>query len=143
MKICNKCNAEKELNEFNNNKNQKDGKQRTCRECTKQQHLNWYILNQKIQIEKNKKVNKNKKNKFLEYKKTCECSKCKDKRWYVLDFHHKDPKQKEFGISSNYILGNKKFWNEVKKCVPLCRNCHSEFHHLERENNITIEEYLK
>ena len=32
---------------------------------------------------------------------------------------------------------------EIEKCIVLCNNCHSEFHYLEREKNITIQEYLK
>jgi len=102
MKICNKCKQQKELSEFNNNKIQSDGKQKACRECTKKQHLDWYYENREIQLEKNKSVTKKKKNIFVEYKKTCTCSKCGDKRWYILDFHHLDPKNKKFDISSNY-----------------------------------------
>lgn len=47
-----------------------------------------------------------------------------------LDFHHLDPSTKEFGLGS--IRGNPKSWekiiNELKKCVCVCKNCHSEIH---------------
>ena len=143
MKVCNKCKQKKELKEFNNNKRQPDGKQRTCRSCTKEQHLDWYHDNKGTQLEKNKTVRQNKKNRFIDHKKSCKCSKCGDKRWYILDFHHLDPKTKKFEISSNYDRSNKEFWDEIKKCIPLCRNCHTEFHHMERESKITIQEYLE
>lgn len=32
--------------------------------------------------------------------------------------------------------------NEIQKCILLCSNCHREFHYFEKENGITIEEYL-
>ena len=33
--------------------------------------------------------------------------------------------------------------NEIKKCIPLCRNCHTDFHYQEKQTGITINEYLK
>ena len=46
-----------------------------------------------------------------------------------LDFHHLDPSQKEFNIArlKGYKLST--LTNELDKCVLLCKNCHSEFHH--------------
>ena len=35
-----------------------------------------------------------------------------------------------------------KLIEEVDKCKLLCANCHREFHYLEKENNITLQEYL-
>ena len=32
---------------------------------------------------------------------------------------------------------------EINKCIPLCANCHREFHYLNRETGITLEEYLQ
>jgi len=31
---------------------------------------------------------------------------------------------------------------EMQKCVILCANCHREFHFLERNKGISIDEYL-
>lgn len=78
-----------------------------------------------------------------EYKSTCSCKKCGESRPYVLDFHHVDPSKKEFDIgeASKYSITRLK--SELEKCITLCRNCHSEFHYLEKEENITIEDYLK
>lgn len=77
-----------------------------------------------------------------EYKKDKYCVKCRENRIHVLDFHHLDPSQKEFNIGERSKHGLKRIWNEMEKCILLCRNCHSDFHHLERQNNITIQEYL-
>lgn len=44
----------------------------------------------------------------------------------AFDFHHLDPSQKDFSISTRAS------WNaivvELKKCVLLCSNCHREVH---------------
>jgi len=50
-----------------------------------------------------------------------------DKCIQSLDFHHKDPKEKEFQISG----GTKSFEKmkiELDKCVLVCKNCHGEIH---------------
>jgi len=47
----------------------------------------------------------------------------------ALEFHHLDPKTKEFGISTE---GIPRRWDKVEaelaKCVLLCANCHREIH---------------
>jgi hypothetical protein len=51
----------------------------------------------------------------------------------ALDFHHIDPRKKSFALS---VRGLCYSWNtvakEAKKCIILCKNCHSEV-----ENGIT------
>lgn len=47
-----------------------------------------------------------------------------------FDFHHKDPSKKDHSIG-NMISNNWKFEDiekELRKCLILCRNCHSAFH---------------
>jgi hypothetical protein len=48
----------------------------------------------------------------------------------ALAFHHLDPKEKEFGISSK---GNTRSFErqlkELEKCKLVCLNCHAEIHH--------------
>jgi len=58
------------------------------------------------------------------------CSICGyDKYVGALQFHHRDPDEKDFGISSH---GHTRKWESIKeeldKCVMLCGNCHSEVH---------------
>ena len=43
------------------------------------------------------------------------------------DFHHKDPEQKDFGISGK-SWSFERLKREVDKCNLLCKNCHSELH---------------
>lgn len=60
------------------------------------------------------------------------CNRCNyDKCYGALDFHHINPDDKEFSISS--AISNPLAWNklikEVEKCVLLCSNCHRELHY--------------
>lgn len=55
------------------------------------------------------------------------CAKCGETRLYVIEFHHIDPSEKEHTISQMRNLDRVR--EEAKKCVCLCANCHSEFHH--------------
>ncbi len=47
----------------------------------------------------------------------------------ALEFHHKDSKGKDFGVSAK---GYTRSWTVVKqelqKCILLCANCHREVH---------------
>jgi len=51
----------------------------------------------------------------------------------IYDFHHLDPKEKDFSIScySGKSLENLK--KEVDKCILVCANCHRKIHKEERE----------
>lgn len=55
----------------------------------------------------------------------CGYSKCLD----ALEFHHRDPSEKDFSISSR---GHSRSWERVKKelnkCSLVCANCHREIH---------------
>jgi len=55
----------------------------------------------------------------------------------AFHFHHRDPSQKEFGLSSAITTNWEKYWAEVEKCDLLCANCHM-IHHA--DNN--TEEFL-
>ena len=50
-----------------------------------------------------------------------------DKYVGALDFHHKDPKTKNFALS---VQGLSYSWQnllkEAQKCVLVCKNCHAE-----------------
>ncbi len=47
----------------------------------------------------------------------------------ALEFHHKDPKKKEFAISVRGLTRSwEKIQKELEKCVLICANCHREVH---------------
>lgn len=49
----------------------------------------------------------------------------------AYDFHHRDPKEKSFGISSKNIKKFEDLIKEVDKCDLLCCRCHHELHEVE------------
>jgi 5-methylcytosine-specific restriction endonuclease McrA len=55
----------------------------------------------------------------------CGYDKCID----ALDFHHRDPLEKDFGLSEKGMTRSwTKIKSEVDKCILICANCHREVH---------------
>jgi hypothetical protein len=147
MKVCPKCKKNKSLNEFGNNSKNRDNKQRTCKVCVKQEQIKCYNKDKTKYIQRNISRQKQIKEEFIEYKKQLKCCKCNENRYWVLDFHHINKNEKENFIHKIlYSFGginSDNFKNEIQKCKIFCSNCHRDFHYLEKEKNINIEEYLK
>jgi len=106
-KICSRCKECKSINEFYN-------KRYWCKQCDK--------INTIIRQAAFKEI-------CIKYK-GGKCEKCNyDKYMGALQFHHRDPKQKDFCISNARL---KTFNDEIKyeldKCDLLCANCHFEAH---------------
>ena len=59
------------------------------------------------------------------------CNRCGyDKCLGALNFHHKNPAEKEFGLSHSGInRAWNEYWQEAQKCEVLCANCHAEEHY--------------
>ena len=76
-------------------------------------------------------------------KKETVCQKCGESRWYLLDYHHIDPTTKKNTVARLTIHSSlENALEEIDKCIPLCSNCHREFHYFEKEKNISLLEYL-
>jgi IS30 family transposase len=57
------------------------------------------------------------------------CIKCGyNKCIAALEFHHRNPNNKDFEISSSKILSWNKIKIELDKCDLVCSNCHKEIH---------------
>jgi hypothetical protein len=140
MKTCIDCKLDKELDDFPFDKS-RNRHLSVCKTCTairteayRQTHKNKWRIDSKRHSEKRSKI--------INKWKSKGCAKCGDTRPYVIDAHHIDPTQKQFSIGTT-IRGIKPTQQELNKCIPLCSNCHREFHYLEQQCNITIKEYLK
>lgn len=55
----------------------------------------------------------------------------------ALVFHHKNPKEKDFGISGHHCRKWETIRKELDKTILLCTNCHAEEH--DRIDNIKID----
>lgn len=127
-KICSKCGLEKPLSDFHKNGFDSLGNQKYrgyCKTCANKRESERYW----------------EKKAFVESQKQ-KCAKCGDTRVYVLDFHHRDPTQKDFTICQYKRGSQETIQKEIDKCIVLCANCHREFHYLEKQNNITLDQYL-
>lgn len=69
---------------------------------------------------------------FLDLKKQKQCVKCGEEDHRCLEFHHKKPNTKSFSITDavRFGLSEEKILNEIKKCDPLCANCHRIEHYV-------------
>jgi 5-methylcytosine-specific restriction endonuclease McrA len=57
------------------------------------------------------------------------CARCGyDKCSRALEFHHTNPNEKDFGISTILTRSIASLKEEVDKCELLCANCHAEEH---------------
>ena len=54
----------------------------------------------------------------------CGYNRCVD----ALEFHHKDPKEKDFKIGSGNTMSWKDYKAQALKCILVCSKCHKEIH---------------
>jgi len=108
----------------------------------------WYYKNKYASTAKAKKKGFTKRNKdyIQRVKRMSKCCKCGlDNKPYLLEFHHLEPSKKYKSVTNLQFnaYSMKVIKDEIRKCVMICRNCHAEFHHLERQNIVrTFKEYL-
>ena len=90
----------------------------------------YVVLKEKNSLTNSERViswRKRKKRELIEYK-GGQCEICGYKKCdRALQFHHKDPKEKDFQISGKSLIFEK-LKDEVDKCILVCSNCHSEIH---------------
>lgn len=117
----------------------KEGDEKTCPKCQRKLIIDkktFYIksngnihawckeCNDKITHQKQLK----RKNQCVEYK-GGKCSVCGyDKYIGALDFHHINPKEKEFNIANLRTYSWESLKKELDKCICICKNCHAELH---------------
>lgn len=170
FKKCRSCGVLKPIEEFYKKWRGKEVYSDECAECTKrrtkQQRERLKNDPQRLELHRSKareKTKERRKNRSEEQKQKdlqnqydfvarrrawieelkTDCVKCGETRKYLIHWHHVDPSQKEFALSSGCTKSKEKILQESKKCVCLCANCHTEFHHFYGINPIDAVECLK
>src|SRR4029077_2631271 len=105
-----------------------------CKECNKEYHKEHYRLHKGTYVKKlaDRRVGIGK---FIsELRKDLKCSLCGENHPATLDFHHSNPKDKDFTISEACKGGFsiEKIKEEIAKCIVLCSNCHRKEHWKQR-----------
>lgn len=133
MKKCDICKKIKDILEFNKNRTKKDGYNSICKICSRERSKNYYKDNtdhHKKVVNKNKqKYRKNLYFKINTIKKEKGCYFCNENEPCCIDFHHINPKEKQDLISRLInSVAPRKLEKEIKKCIPVCSNCHRKLH---------------
>ena len=115
-KTCSVCEKVKPISSFGKSTRIKIGFRSDCRDCRS-----------KIESPKTKQKQRDSKIQCVNYL-GGKCIRCDYKFPEGIDFHHIDRSKKEFGIAQVYAKFNDKLKAELRKCAPLCKNCHAEFH---------------
>ncbi len=112
MKLCTRCHYSRPLNDFYARRG-KANSSVYCRKC---------VVDQTLERTRQMKA------KAVNYKGgKCErCGYCRSHS--ALQFHHRDPKEKEFLIGSARWVLFERLIPELDKCDLLCANCHFEVH---------------
>lgn len=133
MKRCTKCGVVKEVSEFGINNTRYDGLQTMCKICKREYGKQHYLRNKEVYIKRAKIRTTEMRTWYKNYKSNLVCEECGFDNPVALQFHHINPKDKEFTISSNIINRSRdEILQEINKCKVLCANCHL-IHHSNKE----------
>ena len=133
-KICTKCDEERDIENFRWKYKSRGIRDSHCKTCTRAAGKNHYTRNRQVVIQQTRNRCLIYRDVLISWKETLHCVTCKESDRVCLDFHHIDSDSKDGEISKMMHSGMiKKAKQELKKCVVVCKNCHSKIHanHLE------------
>ena len=126
MKTCCRCKKRKDFTCFYRRANSIDGYFRQCKDCANLATSNSRHTHKEKAKNRRKKVADRFRLEQQEYKKRFGCVCCGEKEVACLDLHHIDRSIKDIHPSS--ATSRKLFYEEAKKCVVVCANCHRKIH---------------
>jgi hypothetical protein len=139
-RICSTCKIEKPIEEFVKNKYKSSGFSWYCKLCKSaidKEYYKTHIKRQeqtKIRRDKVRKFNKTIIKSYLQFH---NCVMCNNTDIRVLEFHHRNPKEKEYCISMMLTHNSDNLLRELNKCDIVCANCHRIIHCPHSEMDIT------
>lgn len=130
MKRCITCKRNRPLSDFSFKNRKTKVRQRKCKKCYNEYSRWYYRTKDKTkQIKRTRNNARQRRLRFIEFKSQCKCQFCPENAPECLDFHHIDPKGKLADVSDMiYRVSEKRMYNEIKKCVVVCSNCHRKLH---------------
>lgn len=128
MKTCSACHEIKEYACFYRNKRTKDGYQASCKKCadkgnTASRHKHPENARRVRMLYQHAAISE-----VRAWKEKEGCLHCPENDPWCLDMHHLDPAVKDDHPSMFAKSSLKRFLVEAKKCVVLCKNCHTKVH---------------
>jgi hypothetical protein len=114
-KACSSCKVELPVSAFYSNGYQPNGKKKYKSKCKKCQTIRDNTRKEDIVLRVIGSYSCN----------LCGYNKCKQ----ALEFHHLDPKIKEYSITSLNTHKEDTIIKELEKCILVCANCHREIHY--------------
>ena len=130
-KICSGCSTEKELSEFHLRKSSKDGHKGRCKDCLNEWKRGYIKGKGRTKHIQNTIKSRQSKSDYVNSIKANGCSICGyNKCLRALTFHHLDPLIKIDSISNllSKSAPRQRIDEEIKKCILVCANCHTEIH---------------
>ena len=104
----------------------------------------FYSNNKALSQRRTKDSSRVQKRKWEAFKASLSCTVCGFKHPAVIDFHHVDPSTKTAAVHA--FIQDVRFaaaYEEVKKCVALCANCHRIHHYNEHQATKTARRKAK
>ena len=107
---------------------------------TNEYRRQWYQDNLDTERARLRKSNKRRQTELIEwfrgYRGSLSCKECGENHPGCLDFHHRNPKEKDFEVSIAVSRGwsKKRILAEIEKCDVLCANCHRKYHWNQRRS---------
>jgi hypothetical protein len=124
-KQCAKCKTELPLTNFYKSSKSKDGHQTWCKNCSKNNRIQYYKDNKEREDKRNKEWEV-KRREWLASLKDKPCTDCGNKYHFsAMHWDHLPEHNKKFNVSLMWHKSEQQILNEIAKCELVCANCHA------------------
>lgn len=128
LKRCKKCKLDLDVSLFYTKKASKDGLQSFCKKCAVERAKKHYRKYKEEFSLRAKNTRLSYQHAINKIKVDYGCFNCGNKIDVCLDFHHLDPKEKDFSVSQLTLNKTLQVVPEINKCLVACSNCHRMIH---------------